>query len=364
VTLNPADARLHLNLGQVLRARGDPKGAVAAYGRALALHPQLAAAHTNLGNALRDLKDLDGALAACRRAVELDPKLAIAHTNLGVVLHDRGDAEGASAAYRRAVELDPANAQAYANLGGALGAQGRWEEGARECRKAVEIDPQYGIGHGALGQALLRLGRFAEARGALRRSRELLPEGDRRREVVAGLLQSCERLLSRDAALAALLDGGAEPAGAGERLELAGFCRRHERYSTATRFYAEALAGQPGSAEDPRRGHRYQAACAAALAAAGRGKDAGKPDEKEQARLRRLALGWLRADLEAWAKLLDRDARQAHTAVRAALARWRGAAGLAGVRDKEALSELAEAERRQWQQLWADVAALLRRAAG
>ena len=45
-------------------------------------------------------------------------------------------------------------------------------------------------------------------------------------------------------------------------------------------------------------------ACAAALAGCGQGKDAGKLAGDERTRLRNQALGWLKADLEAWRRLL------------------------------------------------------------
>jgi hypothetical protein len=41
--------------------------------------------------------------------------------------------------------------------------------------------------------------------------------------------------------------------------------------------------------------YRYNAACCAALAAGGQGKDADKLDDKERARLREQACDWLRA---------------------------------------------------------------------
>jgi hypothetical protein len=41
---------------------------------------------------------------------------------------------------------------------------------------------------------------------------------------------------------------------------------------------------------------------------------------------------------------------------------WQRDPDLAGVRDKQALAALPEAQRRLWEQLWADVAALLDRA--
>jgi hypothetical protein len=40
---------------------------------------------------------------------------------------------------------------------------------------------------------------------------------------------------------------------------------------------------------------------------------------------------------------------------------WRIEGDLAGVRDKDALARLADEERVQWERLWSDVDALLRR---
>ena len=45
----------------------------------------------------------------------------------------------------------------------------------------------------------------------------------------------------------------------------------------AARFYEEAFAAQPKLADDLGAAHRYNAACAAALAGCGQSKDAGKP---------------------------------------------------------------------------------------
>ena len=64
-------------------------------------------------------------------------------------------------------------------------------------------------------------------------------------------------------------------AGAAERIELASFCRWYKRlYAAAACFYADAFANDPNLAADLRQQHRYNAACSAALAAAGQGEDA------------------------------------------------------------------------------------------
>jgi hypothetical protein len=43
------------------------------------------------------------------------------------------------------------------------------------------------------------------------------------------------------------------------------------------------------------------------------------------------------------------------------LTHWKEAPDLAGLRDAEVLEKLREEERKEWRQLWADVAALLKK---
>jgi hypothetical protein len=100
----------------------------------------------------------------------------------------------------------------------------------------------------------------------------------------------------------------------------------------------------------------------AASLAGGQGKDADQLDDKERARLRRQALGWLRADLAAWTQVVDKAPPQARPAVRQALQHWQKDPDLAGLRDPDALAQLPEAERQACRKLWADVEALLRKA--
>jgi hypothetical protein len=90
--------------------------------------------------------------------------------------------------------------------------------------------------------------------------------------------------------------------------------------------------------------------------------DDAKPNDKERAGLRRQALDWLRADLALWGKQRGPGAPQTPAAVLKTLRHWQQDTDLAGVRDPAALAQLPEAERADWQKLWADVAALLKKA--
>ena len=136
--------------------------------------------------------------------------------------------------------------------------------------------------------------------------------------------------------------------------------RKH--FVVATRLWAEALDADPVLADDFRAAHRYNAACAAALAAAGQGEDATKLDDKERVRLRKQALDWLRADLTLRTKQLESGSLTDRAAAQQALRHWQKDPDLAGIRDQEALAKLPAEERATCAKLWADVAALLKTA--
>ena len=131
---------------------------------------------------------------------------------------------------------------------------------------------------------------------------------------------------------------------------------------TAADLYAAAFAADPRLADDLGTGRRYDAACFAALAAAGQGVDAAKLDDKERSRLRQQALGWLNAGLAAWGNRLDSGPPQARPAIVKTLGQWQQDTDLAGIRDAAALAKLPADEQKVFSQLWADVAALLKKA--
>ena len=172
-----------------------------------------------------------------------------------------------------------------------------------------------------------------------------------------------ERLAALAERLPALLKGEDRPNDVSERLTLAQMCYDTKRHAAAARFWAEALEADPKLGDDRRAQHRYNAACAASLAAAGQGKDDPSPDDAARAKLRGQAIGWLKAELAAWTKLLESGPPQARPFIAQTLDHWKVDTDLAGIRDADALAKLPEAERKDWQSLWAEVDALLTRAA-
>jgi serine/threonine-protein kinase len=366
IALDPKDAKAPYNLGNALYQQGRLDDAIREYSRAIELDPKDAWAHEGLGVALAAQGRLDDAIRENHKAIALDPKNAAAHTGLGLALAAQGRLDDAIRAYRTAIDLDPKQALAHYNLGNALKAQGRLDDAIREYRQAIALKPDFAPAHCNLGHALLARGQFRAALQSLRRGHELGTKDPRWPYPSADWVRQCQRLADLDDRLPALLRGADRPQDAQERLALADLCqqRSKRRYAAAARFYAAAFAEQPKLAEDPRGGHRYNAACAAALAAAGQGQDADPLDDQEKARLRRQALDWLRADLTAWAKVVEKDSPQDRALVQRTLQHWQKDPDLAGLRDQDALAKLPEPERDSCRKLWADVDALLRRAQG
>jgi tetratricopeptide (TPR) repeat protein/tRNA A-37 threonylcarbamoyl transferase component Bud32 len=366
IDLDPKDAAAHNGLGTALRAKGQLDAAIQEYKTAIDLDPKLAQPHYNLGNALMAKGRLDEAIQEYKTAIDLDPKDARAHSNLGDALGAKGQLDAAIGEYKTAIDLDPTIAVPRNNLGRILWAKGRLEEAAQEFKTVIDLDRTDATAHYNLGALLLEQGQFVEARSAMRRVLELLADGSPLKKLANEQLQRCERLVALDEKLPAILEGKAKPADTAEHVALSWLCQLpHKRlYAASARFYAEALEAQPELAKNPANGIRNTAACAAALAGCGKGEDAAMLDEKQRARLRRQALDWLNADLALWAKLADNNDPKVREAVQLQMKHWQADAALAGLRDKDALGNLPEAERGACQKLWAEVEALRKKCGG
>jgi hypothetical protein len=218
------------------------------------------------------------------------------------------------------------------------------------------------LSHGALGQALLDKGQYHEARDATARALALLPDKDHLKVFVSWQLRTCKRFVKLEERLPRFLTKEDKPASAGECLDVAALCRHKRMHAAAARFSADAFAADRKLADDLNAGHRYNAACDAALAAAGQGMDPAKPDDKERTRLRQQALNWLRADLGLRTRQLESGKPADRAAWQRALKHWQHDSDLAGLRDAAALAKLPGEERAACEKLWSDVAALLKKA--
>jgi Flp pilus assembly protein TadD len=362
IELKPDYAEAYNNLGIALKEQMKLAEAEAALRKAIELQPDYATAYNNLGIALEHQKKVAEAEAAYGKAIELKPDYAEAYTNLGVALGRQTKLAEAEAALRKAIELKPDYATAYLNLGTALNGQKKPAEAA--YRKAIELQPDCAEAYCNLGHALKEQGQFAGAVVALKRGHELGSQNPRWPYPSAEWVRQAERLVELDAKLPQLLKGDTKPANAAECLEIAFMCEQHKtHYVSAVHFFQEGFAAQPRLADDLRLQHRYNAACAAAFAGCGHGKDADKLDTKERAGLRQQALDWLRADLKAYRQVMDKSADKAGSEIAQRMQYWLQDTDFSGVRGSAALGRLPEAERGDWQKLWEEVEVLRQRAA-
>jgi tetratricopeptide (TPR) repeat protein len=364
IALDPEFAPAHSNLGNALKRKGLLDDGISEYEKAIALDPKFALAHYNLGLSLNAKHRFDEAVAEFHKAIVLAPKLIQAHVDLGVALKAMDRLDDAIAEYKVALRSKKDDPTVHYDLGNALVAKGRLEEAIGEFREAISIKPDYAEAHCNLGNALLQRGEFYQALKALRHGHELGSKNPGWPYPTAQWVRESERLVELDGKLPSILEGKTTPASPAERVELAGLCALKRLNRAAANFYKEALAAEPKLADDLGAAHRYYAACAAALAVCGQGKGAGELSEMERVQLRRQALTWLRADLAAWQKLLEKERDKAASAVRQTVAHWQQDDDLACFRGPGALASLPEAERQEWQKLWNDVEALPRQAVG
>jgi hypothetical protein len=153
-----------------------------------------------------------------------------------------------------------------------------------------------------------------------------------------------------------------------DRLQLAYRAYEKKLYAVSARLYRQALDADPKLADDRQSQHRYNAACAPALAAT---SGTSPPDQKEtsgrtekpltdadRAKFRNQARTWLEAELATWTKLLASAKGEQRLTISKTLEHWQQDTDLASIRDEPAFAKLTENERGKWKELWARVEAL------
>jgi serine/threonine-protein kinase len=392
ISLRPEFAAAHIGLGNILRDQGKLGQAVAEYREAIRLAPD-AMAHDNLGNALLNQGHLDEAVAEHREAIRLEPHSASAHNNLGGDLATARAIDEAMGEFREAVRLKPDFATAHYNIGKCLRVKGQIDEAIREYRIAIELKPDYAEAHTNLGLALYAQNRPDEASaeyGEALRHKPDLPEahynlaivlraaGDLTRAIaefrkahqfgkrIPKLSEEIQRELTRTqqqvsllARLPAVLVGKLKPTSVTEMIEFAQLCYEKTLHAASARLWSEAFQADPKLAEDMQSQHRYNAACAAALAGSGQSKDDPPLDEAAKNRWRKQSIAWLKSDLMAWSKLAESAPPQVSQSIAQTLQHWKTDPDLASLRDPTALAKLPKEEQKSCQSLWSDVDALL-----
>ena len=383
VRLDPKDALAHMNLGVALITRGDIDEAIKECREALRYDPMHTLAHYNLGNALDrsgkraeaiaeyqeavklDPKfvdarynlarvyigngDVDRAAAEYREVLKQDPTLVRAHHDLGLILAQMDDLEGALAEFLETIRLDPTHAPAISNVGRIRYESGDHEAAIAAHREAIKHDPNYSMAHFNLGVALIERGDFTGALKSLQEAQRL-----KDRFAQGGIHQAKWQVeaLRFIPEFAAGRDKIVDPV---TLCEYAFICDRplQRQYALATRLYARAFTADPKTAP----GRRYHAARAAVQAASGLDIELTTFGVEEYGVLTDQARLWLQTEL---ADLRSQAANPKNwPSIRRTCTRWKADPALAPVRAPEWLAEMSGTDRQAWQELWADVDALI-----
>jgi serine/threonine-protein kinase len=323
--LNPADQQTVHWLGYLLLNQGKLDEAREAYIQAIRFHPDDVQTRINLGWVLAQTGRFDEAISQLRAAVRFKPDVSEYRLLLGRILQERGKSGEAIVEYRKAIELKPRETEARAGLAHALRSRGDFSGAAAELRKAIE-----------------HAGANSQLTPWLKRQ-----------------LSAAERQSKLTGRVQAILDGKDKPKDPAEALDFAAVCYCTRRFAASARLYSVAFEMAPKLAEDLAAGNRYNAACSAALVAAGEGAGDQPLDDVARARWREQALAWLRAELTDREKLLHKDPPSAHQFLQSTLLHWKADADLAGIRDENRLKTLGDAEREACQSLWKNVNSLL-----
>ena len=150
-----------------------------------------------------------------------------------------------------------------------------------------------------------------------------------------------------DARLAAVLKGEAAKDNA-ERLALAQRAYDTKRYVAAAKLWAEALKTDPKLAADRQAGHRYNAACAAALAASARGRTNGPPTIPPGPSFASKPSIGSRPSWPCGRSFSNSARPQAKAFIVQILKHWQEDTDLAGVRGDKVIEAVPEAERAAW----------------
>ncbi len=398
-------ARNHINIGNVQRATGQTGDALASYEKARAILERLArenpsvtefqynlaASYLNIGGLQSETGRTGDALASNEKAhailerlvgenpsvIWFQQRLAGSHNNIGILQRTTGRTGDAIASHEKARAILERLARAHpdspdfaSQLGAALNImatidldQQRFTEARVKLTQAVEwqrnalaANPKNSQYRQFLTNHLIDLIKAAQGMGRA-------DEATKARREIVELNASDPAKATLDARLAVVLVGNEKPEADGERLTLAYRAYEKTMHGSSARLYAEAFADQK-LGEDRSTEHRYNAACAAALAGCDQAKDESRVDDAAQARWRSQARTWLEAELATWTKILiDAGPAELKAQIVPTLKHWKADSDLAGIRDEQAVAKLPESERLAFKQLWKDVDQLSAKAA-
>jgi serine/threonine-protein kinase len=372
VRLKPDDVEAHAILGRTLFVQGKLDEAIAEIRAVKRLEPNRRMDWVHLtfvfGTPIGPKRPEPGKaynvfqtyLPATRTPDEALSEVGLVHAN---ALRDQGKLDEAIALYREAIRLGTQyDAKAYSGFVHALKAKGKLDEEVAAYREAIRLKRDDAVAYFQLGGLLQAQGDFAGALALYRKGHDLGSKQPDWKFPSAQWIALAEREEASTGRLLAVLKGEAPPKDNNERLSLARMCDERRWPAAAARLYADAFVADPKLGDNPQSRTRHQATGVAIKAGVGLGEDGPLPDEAARKRWRTQARDWFRADLRLYANKLEAGKPNDRSAIVKNLEHWKVCPDLGPVHDPTARSKIPEAERKEWQALWEEVEALLKRA--
>ncbi len=176
VKFGKRNSNTHLDLAQVLAARGDFEGAIPSYRKVIGLVPDHVGARRGLAIARLAAGQAGAAVNDFRKAIALDPDSADLHVGLGNALRLSGNPAAAREAFQQAIAIRPDFAEVHVNLGNLANELGDLEDAIVSLRRAVQLKPDLIQAHQNLAVTLKDAGRLEEAAEAYRAAHALKPD--------------------------------------------------------------------------------------------------------------------------------------------------------------------------------------------
>jgi tetratricopeptide (TPR) repeat protein len=167
IDLEPADARVWVNKGNVLSSMRRRADALAAYNRAAQIDPKCELAWFNEGLELQRDEDHAQAIQCFEMVLELNPKSGAAHRRKGQSLVARKAFQEAKICYLKALEADPTDDFACCYLGELLNLVGSKSEALVWYDRAIKANAKTSVGWIGKAEVLMDLSRFDDAIGCL-----------------------------------------------------------------------------------------------------------------------------------------------------------------------------------------------------
>ena len=155
--------------------KGNYKGAIAAYSKAIDLNPDLADVYNDRGAAKETLDDFEGAIADYDNAIRFVPEYATAYNNRGIAKDNLGNYNGAIEDYDMAIQLDPEYATAYNNRGVAKDNLDDYNGAIKDYDMAIKLNPKYAKAYNNRGKVKQALGQHEAAKADFAKAKEVDP---------------------------------------------------------------------------------------------------------------------------------------------------------------------------------------------